>query len=209
MMVATGTNGVTFQYRTLGASDAAADDTTRAAAQANQDDEPVWVRVDRKGNDFSADRSLNGSNWSPSISNPRNINMGATIYIGLAVTSHLSGVPTTAVFSDVTTTGNVTGAFKAEVIGAEEMPTNESTDPLYLIVEDSAGKTVTLTHPDAVLPYRLATWQSWLIPVTEFDSLKKNNIKAITIGVGYKNGSQAGGEGVLYIDDLRIGTPIQ
>ncbi len=210
MMVATGTNGITFQYRTLGAADAAADNGDRDAASdpaMDQDDEPVWVRLDRTGNDFNAYWSLDGANWSPSIHNPVNINMGATIYIGLAVTSHTSGTAATAEFSDVSSTGNVTGSFTAEVIGAEAMPSNESADPLYLIVEDSAGKTVTITHPDAAA-VQAGTWQDWLIPMTEFTSLKENNIKAITIGVGYKNGAQTGGEGVLYIDDLRIGTPI-
>jgi hypothetical protein len=88
------------------------------------------------------------------------------------------------------------------------MPSNEGTDPLYLIVEDSSGKTVTVTHPDATA-IQSSTWQDWLIPMSEFSSLRENNIKTITLGVGYKNGSQAGSEGVLYIDDLRLGTPIQ
>ncbi len=211
MMVATGTNGVTFQYRSLGAGNAAADNGDRDAAvdpAMNQDDEPVWVRIDRSGDNFNAYWSLDGANWSPSVHNPQTIQMGASIYIGLAVTSHSPGNPTTAEFSDVSTTGNVTGAYTAAVIGDEAMPSNEGTDPLYLIVEDNAGKTVTVTHPDATA-IQSAAWQSWLIPMTEFSSLRENNIKAITLGVGYKNGSQAGSEGVLYIDDLRLGTPIQ
>ncbi len=85
---------------------------------------------------------------------------------------------------------------------------NNGDDPLYLIVEDNAGASVTVTHPDATA-IQSSTWQDWLIPMTEFDSLRENNIKAITIGVGYKSGAQAGSEGVLYIDDLRKGTPIQ
>ena len=85
---------------------------------------------------------------------------------------------------------------------------NNGDAPLYLIVEDSTGASVTVTHPDATA-IQSTTWQDWLIPMTEFGSLRENNIKAIIIGVGYKNGAQAGSEGVLYIDDLRKGTPIQ
>ncbi len=209
MMVATGTEGITFQYRDLGGGSAEADNGDRDAAAdpaMNQDDEPVWVRMDRVGSDFYAYWSLDGTNWSPSVHNPQTIQMGASIYVGLGVTSHSSGNATTAVFTDVSTTGNVTGAFTAEVIGAEAMPTNDGTDPLYLVVKDSTGHTVTVTHPDATA-IQSGDWQDWLIPVSELTSLKENNIKAITIGVGYKDGSQVGSEGVLYLDDLRIGSP--
>jgi hypothetical protein len=83
---------------------------------------------------------------------------------------------------------------------------NNGGDPLYLIVEDSAGKTVTVTHPNPAA-IQSSFWLDWLIPLTELNSLRTTNIKAITIGVGYKNGTPAGSEGVLYIDNLRIGTP--
>ncbi len=211
MMVATGTNGVTFQYRPV--ADAASDSDTgageRSAQQANQSDEPVWVRMERKGNQFSGSWSLDGVNWNPSGINPQTIDMGATVFVGLAVTSHSTGNFTSAAFSDVSIAGNVAGAWQTEAIGvAMEQSGNSGQDPLYLIVEDSVGKTVSVTHPNPGA-VQIGVWQDWLIPVSEFSSLRENNIKAITIGVGYKNGSQAGSEGILYIDDLRLGTPIQ
>ena len=85
-------------------------------------------------------------------------------------------------------------------------PGNTGQDPLYLIVEDSAGKSVTVTNsnPAAI---QTGSWQDWLIPMTEFDSIRMDRIQSITMGVGNKTGP-AGSEGVLYIDDLRMGTPL-
>jgi hypothetical protein len=190
------------------------DDTTSTRSDDNGDISlPFWVRLTRTGNTFKGERSADGVTWEPvfRISVPadpaeKDITMANNVLIGLAVTSHSTGDTTVADFSEISTTGNVTGAWQAEVIGDEPMPSNEGQDPLYLIVEDSAGQSVTITHPDAAA-IQASTWQDWLIPVADFSSLRENNIKAITIGVGYKNGAQAGSEGILYIDDLRIGTP--
>jgi hypothetical protein len=52
-----------------------------------------------------------------------------------------------------------------------------------------------------------STWHNWLIPMSTFNSLKLNSIKSVSIGVGYPDGSQVGSEGILFIDDLRIGIP--
>ena len=85
--------------------------------------------------------------------------------------------------------------------------TNSGPDPLYLVVEDSTGKTVTVTHPDAAA-VQINSWQDWLVPMSRFNSLELSSIKSVTIGVGYPDGSQVGSEGILYIDDLRIGVPV-
>jgi hypothetical protein len=77
-------------------------------------------------------------------------------------------------------------------------------DPLYLTLEDSTGKSVTVIHPDAAA-IQAEQWQDWLIPLTEFSTLRLTSIKAVRIGVGYKNGAQVGSQGTLFIDDLRIG----
>jgi hypothetical protein len=91
-------------------------------------------------------------------------------------------------------------------VDADGNPIAGETDPLYLILEDSTGKTVTVTHPDAAA-VQTAEWQDWLIPLTTFDTLRIDRIKAVIMGIGYKDGSQAGSEGILYIDDLRVGAP--
>ena len=173
---------------------------------------PYWVKITRTGNTLTAERSEDGVNWV-SIAGDASVSsidiiMPNDVLIGLGLTSRSSGNNAIAEFSEVSFTGNVTGAWTAQVIGTEAMASNEGQDPLYLIAEDSTGKTVTVTHSDSTA-IQNGTWQDWLIPMTEFSSLRENTIKAITLGVGYKDGSQAGSEGTLYIDDLRIGTPIE
>ncbi len=64
---------------------------------------PEWVRVERRGNTFTAYRSSDGSNWV--VIRSVSVNMGQDVYIGLAVTSHDNGVLSTATFESVTATG--------------------------------------------------------------------------------------------------------
>ncbi len=204
MMVATGTNGVTFQHRLLAAGAATSDTPTpRDTAAENQDAEPVWVRIDRTGNDFNTYWSLDGSNWSPSVNNPQTIPMNGECYIGLALTSHASGNSVLAEFSDVAFTGNVTGAWAAEAIGIP-MTSNDGQDPLYIELVDSSGKTAQIDHPDPAA-VQIDQWQEWEIPLDQITGIRLDRIKSILIGVGYPNSAQSGSEGVLYIDDLRVG----
>ncbi len=80
-------------------------------------------------------------------------------------------------------------------------------DPLYLTLNDSTGQTVSIVHPsqDAI---QTNTWQDWLIPLSTLDGLQLDSVKGISIGVGYPDGSQVGSEGIVYVDDLRVGTPL-
>jgi hypothetical protein len=83
---------------------------------------------------------------------------------------------------------------------------NTGQDPLYITLEDSTGNSVTSVHPDPTA-IQMTTWQDWLIPLAQLDSINLGRVKQVTIGVGYRDGSQIGSEGILYIDDLRVGTP--
>lgn len=51
---------------------------------------PYWVRVTRVGNVFTAYCSPDGSTWTTIGS--QTITMATNVYIGLGVTSHVSGV---------------------------------------------------------------------------------------------------------------------
>ena len=62
---------------------------------------PYWVRVRRIGNVFTAYVSADGLAWRQQGSSVT-IAMGASVYAGLAVTSHRDGTLATAVFSNVT-----------------------------------------------------------------------------------------------------------
>jgi regulation of enolase protein 1 (concanavalin A-like superfamily) len=64
---------------------------------------PVWVRMTRDGNSFTASYSADGTNWTQ-VGSPRTVAMPADARVGLAVSSATSGL-STATFSDVTVTG--------------------------------------------------------------------------------------------------------
>jgi hypothetical protein len=57
------------------------------------------VRLVRQGSTFTASESSNGTTWT--VVGSQTINMPQTLYVGLAVTSHRTGVLTTAVFTNV------------------------------------------------------------------------------------------------------------
>ena len=60
---------------------------------------PSWVRLVRSGNTFSAYSSSNGTAWT--LIGSQSITMGATVYVGLAVTSHNAAALATASLTNV------------------------------------------------------------------------------------------------------------
>jgi hypothetical protein len=80
------------------------------------------------------------------------------------VTSHNQAAATTAVMSGAATTGNVTGAWQVTAIGDDPQPANSPAD-LYVVVEDSAGKSATATDPTLVTA---AAWTQWKIPLSSY-----------------------------------------
>jgi len=64
---------------------------------------PAWVRLVRTGDLFEAYRSVNGTTWTRLGS--ETILMGATVYVGLAVTSHNNTLLTRAVLDNVQVIG--------------------------------------------------------------------------------------------------------
>src|SRR6185503_7843543 len=64
---------------------------------------PAWVRLVRTGDLFEAYRSVNGTTWTRLGS--ETIPMGATIYVGLAITSHNATMVARATFSNVQVIG--------------------------------------------------------------------------------------------------------
>ena len=119
-----------------------------AAASANSQTTglvaPYWVRVTRTGNVFKAERSADGKTWTQQGTDTT-IPMTSNVYIGMAVTSH-AALTTTAEISNVSTTGTVTGTWQALAIGAA-MPSNDPA-PLYVTVEDKAGKKKTVVNAE-------------------------------------------------------------
>jgi endoglucanase len=90
-------NGVTFQYRSTTGGTSGFNNTTALNA-------PYWVRLVRSGNTFTAYRSPNGVTWTQQ-GTPQTFAMSATVYVGLALTSHNNSSLGTATFDNVTAPG--------------------------------------------------------------------------------------------------------
>jgi hypothetical protein len=203
---ATPGNGVRYQARTLNAGSATSD-TSVATPEQMALTTPVWIKVERKGSSFSCFYSMDGATWTTMSWNPQTINMTTgAVYIGLAVTSHNATATTTAVFSNVSTTGSVTGAWQVQAIGVAQ-PANDAA-PLYVAVQDSAGKSKVIAHPDPAAT-TVATWQAWRIPLSEFSAggVKLTAVKKLILGVGDRSNPKPDGAGKLFIDDIGVGHP--
>jgi len=204
MVVLTPENGVALQYRpTMNGTSLSINEPGLVA--------PYWVKLTRTGNTFTAERSEDGVTWVSITADPAassvQITMAANVYIGLAVTSTTLNAVTGAEFSGVATTGNVTGQWQTASIGLEQ-PVGNIADTLYVAVEDNAGKTGVVEHPDPLALLR-PEWQAWQIPLDEFISagVKMNNVKTMYIGTGERDNPTSGGAGLIYIDDITFGRP--
>jgi hypothetical protein len=202
---ATPGNGVRYQARLL-AANAATSDTAVVTPEQTALTTPVWIKIDKTGNSFSCFYSMDGVKWTAMSWNPQTITMSGTVYIGLAVTSHNVAAATTARFSNVAATGAVTGSWQTQAIGVAQ-PTNGPA-PLYVVVQDSAGKSKRVSHPDPAAT-TLATWQQWRIGLSEFSSagVKLSAVKKIIIGAGDRANPKPDGAGLLFIDDIGVGHP--
>ncbi|MGH7958644.1 MAG: hypothetical protein ACREH8_16790, partial [Opitutaceae bacterium] len=65
---------------------------------------PYWLRLTRTGSSFTAAKSPDGNTWTP-VGVAQNITMGASVLVGLAVSSHVNTASNTATFDNVAITG--------------------------------------------------------------------------------------------------------
>jgi hypothetical protein len=195
MAVVTPTQGVSFQRRPA-TSGTSVDDTIGGVTA------PQWVKIERSlAGDFTASYSADGATWQQ-IGTPQSIQMSANVYIGLAVTAHDPALTCQAVFSNVTTTGNVTGQWTDQDIG---IASNDA-EPLYVAVSNSAGQPAVVVNdnPNAA---QIDTWTKWVIPLQEFadQGINLKNVDRIAIGLGTRgNMTVPGGSGKMYFDDIRL-----
>jgi hypothetical protein len=203
---ATPGNGVRYQARLM--TDAAAvSDTAVATPEQIALRAPIWVKMERAGNNFSGSYSTDGVKWTAMSWNPQAINMAASpVYIGLCATSHNANASTTGEFSNVSTTGTVAGAWEAAEIGVAQ-PSNTAAS-LYVVVQDSAGKGKVIKHPDPAAT-TLATWQQWRIPLSDLSAggVKLTAVKKLSVGVGDRANPTPDGAGLVYLDDIGVGHP--
>ncbi len=190
-------SGVSFQWRSALAGASTNSQTTGLVA-------PYWVRLTRTGNVFKAERSADGKTWTQQGVDTT-VQMAANIYLGMAVTSHNANAVTTAEISNVSATGTVTGQWQALAIGAAQRANSPA--PLYVIVEDKAGKKATAVNADPAAT-TVAAWTQWRILLSDLTGVNLAAVKKLTIGVGDKANPKAGGAGMLYIDDIGFGKPL-
>jgi hypothetical protein len=188
-------NGASFQYR-VATNGVSANSDSSVAVKA-----PYWVKIERTGNTFTGYTSADGKTWSQVGTTV--IVMADPVLIGIAVTAHLAGENRTYQFESIAAAGNVTGAWQGAVINAAQY---NASAPMYLTVQDSAGKTATATSATAAT---VADWTAWKIPMSSLSGVSFSKIKKLTIGVGTKGGSTAGGTGMVFIDDIGYGRSAQ
>ena len=197
-VVVTPDNGASFQRRPTAGAASANTDTTGLAA-------PHWVKVTRTGNTFTAQESADGVTWVDiTPTTPVTITMATDVYIGLALTSHNVNQMTSAQFSNVSTTGTVTGQWQAEAIGVEQ-PANAPAS-LYVAVEDSTGRLAVVSSPDPQATLA-DSWQQWQIPFSDLGNVNLGSVAKVYIGVGDRDNPSAGGTGTIYVDDIGFGRP--
>jgi len=201
MALVSARNGVAFQRRLATASTSTR--TTEAAIAA-----PHWVKLTRSGNTFTAQHSADGVSWVDVGADPDasqdTVVMGGTLYIGLALTSHSSNNPTTAEFSQIQTTGGVSGAWEVAEIGVDH-PGNSPAN-LYVTVEDTAGRSASVLHPDGTNAVLDNEWRPWAVDLNEIVSAGVNlrAIRTMAVGVGDPANPQVDGTGMVLVDDIRI-----
>jgi regulation of enolase protein 1 (concanavalin A-like superfamily) len=157
--------GIAFQRRATTGGTSASTGVTGTA--------PVWLRLERRGSTFTASRSSNGTSWTQI--GTATISMGASVYVGLALTSHDPGQRATATFTNVTlevaggglpsgwATGNIgnpavagsasysAGTFTVRGAGADIWGTSDQFTYAYRQVTgdvDVIARVATLSGPD-------------------------------------------------------------
>ncbi len=203
--IVSGSNGFEFQYRP-----AKNGNTTQFNTTGGTPALPQWVRLTRKGNTFTGETSSDGKTWTKIVvgtsTSVQDVLMAGPVYIGIAVTSHVANVTTVAQFSNISTTGNVTGAWQVADIGVAHG--GNGPGDLYLTVKDTAGKAATVSYPGGA---NVNGWTQWKIPLSDLTAagVKTTSVKKIAISVGDPASPKAAGAGKINIDDIGFGHPVQ
>jgi hypothetical protein len=198
MMVVTAGSGISFQRRP-GTGATSVDDTTADIAA------PFWVKIERDivGN-FMAYSSDDGATWQKQ-GLWESIPMDSNVYIGLVVTAHNASATCEAVFTNITTTGNVGSQWASQDIGID----NNDAEPLYVAVSNAAGVPAVVVHDDPAAA-QIDTWTEWVIPLQVFadQGINLTDVDKIAIGLGTRgNMTTSGGSGKMYFDDIRLYRP--
>jgi hypothetical protein len=186
-------NGIRYQYR----------NTINGTTDRNFDANvavPYWVRYERtSGGLLRAYYSENGTDWTSL--GLKQVTMANPYYIGLAVTSHDPLVECEAQFSNVSFPGTtVSDEWASQDIG---LLTNDN-EPMYVVLNNTA-----VIYHDDPNAATIDQWTEWNIPLQSFadKGINLTNINSLGIGLGDRDGTEPGGKGILYIDDIRLYRP--
>jgi hypothetical protein len=198
-------NGCRFQARpTTGG--AATSDTDVASTAQVAITAPYRVKIERDASgSFRGYYSSNGTTWQAMTWNPQPIPMSSTVYVGLVVTAHNTDAVCEAKFSNVKTTGTVTGQWAGQDVGI----LSNAAEPLYVAVSNASGSPAIVAYDDPSAA-TIATWTQWVIPLQVFadQGINLRNVDKIAVGLGSKSGiASAGGSGTVYIDDIGLYRP--
>jgi len=86
---------------------------------------------------------------------------------------------------------------------------NNSNEPLYVAVSNTAGQPAVVVYEDSDAA-NIVTWTEWIIPLQTFvdQGINLANVDRIAIGLGTRgNITIPGGSGKMYIDDVRLYQP--
>ncbi|MHC4520473.1 MAG: DUF1349 domain-containing protein, partial [Planctomycetota bacterium] len=165
---------------------------------------PYWVRVTREGSTLLGYTSPDGQNWTQR-GDVVTLAMTEPVLIGLALTSHNAGQATSAEFSNVSFTGNVSAGWEMAEIGATQ-PEGNIPEPLYVALEDTSGNVAVVTHPDANIVAK-SGWHEWLISYSDLAGVNLSRVAIMYIGLGDRDNPTADGTGLIFIDDIAYGHP--
>ena len=195
-------NGCRFQAR-INTSVDATSDTSVVSAEQTAITAPYWIKLERDiGGNYRGYYSTDGLSWTSMTWNPQYITMGVNVYVGLVLTSHNTAQTGQAVFSNVTTTGSVTGQWTNQDIGI----LSNDPEPLYIAVSNNMGTPAVVVHDDPAAA-TIDTWTEWVIPLQAFadQGIILTDFDRIAIGLGTRgNTTVSGGSGKIFFDDIRL-----
>jgi len=100
LVLVSAAKGVAFQRRDATGS-------TSVSTSGSASAPPHWVRLVRSGNTLTAQESADGASWTTIGTDT--IAMGASVFVGVAVTSHSTSASATATVDNVTVSADTTG----------------------------------------------------------------------------------------------------
>jgi len=85
---------------------------------------------------------------------------------------------------------------------------DNAAEPLYVGLQDSAGRSAFIAHTDAALATR-TTWRQWDIPLSEFTAggVDVTAVTRMYVGLGNRAAPAAGAGGLIFIDDIWVTKP--